>query len=742
VSFCFEYSHDVVIIEREKIKTRRTKVNNMGFDNELIDFLRERYPHCFREQKRLPKGVKLRVVSTDVMQLVYRIPEYVRNQRQVYIHIVKYLRNAAMEAVNSLDPVLDAGDTVQVYGVFDSSDTVTAAKGMCQLDRYKHSRPAPAGIEAEVQRFEDGEDIGCKWADFVSFGPGRKALLKYLSETLAGAPASLLGDGMVLHASDAGPLGEGELYQQWLAARDAKLGVMSDSSDSDLLIALLLMMRGFGKDGQPLPNIVIRCTKYRKPDEAGGKKKRGKGRTTKAKRDHTVEVVNEDEDCDLLGPPPQLSSTGEEDPAGVRAAIGELLKDDNPVGSSTAVSATKPTMAWAASTKAVEHAPAAVDTAAEAPVTEPPDKPKRVAVREYTLVNDLWKAIRADGPHIAEAFAFLALTMGSDLVPGTIGGGSPFPGVGALFVWKTYMEVSAFLGGDLVKQAPLSEAFVEDAETEEEGEDGDEPTPSDADTEPDETPPPTPSASASTSTSVGQLATNEVGTVEKLYDYRVSWKAFIFLYRCVYSKKLASKLTFRVAKKHGRDYAIIPTWQELVETSDRPAGLSLRRKKKGEEGEEAAAAPIVARRGLRVLDLQYCRLLGALGWFALNYYCQGTLTRDPYAKDDEGKSLCGWQELLGQTLTTLAAENYDPFSRWPPKGMPPTSQLFVAGADTAYGYGVEEFLIPMDRAPGWLIKKCKVSKIKRARPDADDDETPKKKRKGKEKEEEDDGEDI
>ena len=631
----------------------------------MRNHLREKYPDCFFVRKKLPSGIKLRVVTADIEQLVYKIPGFVRDRGGVYGHVMKYLRSAAMEAVNSLDPVEDAGDVVHVYGLFDTGDSVTPAKEMCQQKRYRYSRAAPPDAAEQLRRFEADEQVSCTWQEFVSYSPGRRALLRYLATELQGAPADMFGDRIVLHVGDAGPIGEAELKQQAIAVRDARLGVMCDSVDSDLVLALLLAMRSVEPtEIGELPTIVIRSTFY------VGRKD---GDDTRPLTEAGPIAV--DDDDDFLGPPPD-GNADDDDPPEVRDAIDGFVRTAKPVPGA----APAPTPAPAPARRGnmfgwLTPRSDGAGTSAAAAAATPAAKSKRVPVREYVLINELWRAMRSDCDGMPETLAFIAFLMGSDLVPGTGGGGSPVPYIGGKYAWDVWCEVGAGLG-TLVRQVPVRGNRLDDDDVAEEKDVAPADVDTDADTEPDE-----PGRPEQRSTS----AVREFGSVRYDHEYRIDWRVFVLWLRAVYAKKFAGKLDF------GTDPAgaVLPAWAGLVEAT---------------EGAEAAA-PAPNSRKPRVLDLQWALQVGLLARYAINYYGMGILTRDPFAKDDEGMSLCGWCQLRGQTRTALDADEYSPYSRWSRSagGVPGLSDLHVSGADAAYGYGAEHVLLRP--APTWTAGK-------------------------------------
>jgi hypothetical protein len=647
----------------------------------------------------LPKGIKIRVVAVDVEQLVYKIANHVRDRIGVYIYVLKYLQSAATEALNTLDLVSDAGDRVHIYAFFDKPDAVTAAKNSCQLRRYKYSKGADAiDGAAQLELFLSDQPITVTWTQFVGYSAGRRALLEYLAAALKDAPANLVGDRVVLHFGDSAAVGESELSQQAIAVRDAEMGVMLDSSDSDLILAMLLAMPRIIKKNNPLPRIAIRSAFYTAPEGSKGKKVADDEESAPAPA-----VIDDD---DFLGPPPPAAGGGgggEEDPEEVRAAIDGFL------GKSAVKGPTMPSSsrAWANFKKAaVGPRPATAIEAARAAVAgSTKNKVKLVGTREYLMVSDLWGAMKNSSPNMSETLAFIALLMGSDLVPGINGGASPIPWIGGKFAWDVWEEMSTSVG-PLVRQVlpgseaePDSDAETEPASSGEETE-RDEPTPpppdeSGEETQEDETlKPAAPSATASTTAAVPKCI-QETGVVEYAFEYRVNWRNFFAWLRAVYAKKYAARLEFKPARRHARDYMILPAWQELI-----GAGR------------------------LKILDPQWALQVGLLARYALNYYGLGKLSRDPLVKDEDGLSLCGWCSHLGQTVTVLDAEGYSPYSRWD-GAFPPVSELHLSGADEAFGYSCSEVLVAP--IPPWMLSKHRSRKrsaaiVRKALLDADEED--------------------
>ena len=687
----------------------------MGVGHWFREVLRNKYPRCFYARKKLPPGVKLHVVASDVEQLAFTIPAHVRTRAQVYVYVMKCLHSVAMEALESLGPEADLApdEKVHVYAMFDTPDSVTPAKEMCKMRRYRYGRPPAADSADQLRRFESDEPITCPWQSFVTYQPGRRALLRYLSETILGAPADLFGPRIVVHVGDTGPIGEAELKQQFVAVRDAPLGVLLNSVDGDLIIAMLLAMPEIADKGPGggLPTIVIRSTYYVGPDSdtvkaavaRGDKrpsKKRprptssgpsggGKDTSAAASRSGTVlagggdddddgteggralptmagpggeeEEGGEGEDDDMLGPPPPPADAACPDVPSVQAAINAFL------GASNARRAQQQQQRDGGDATAPPAAATAATTTAE--------KAKRVPLREYLMVHELWSDMRAEHANLPETLSFVALLMGSDLVPGIAGKGMPIPWIGGMFAWDVCCECMESLG-PLVRQTL--------------------PSPYDADTDTDE-----PQAAAAAprcgpgggdpeivicDEPASKTAVHEVGSVDAVYDYDVDMQVVFAWLRAVYAKKYTGKLTIAVGKHRetGREVAIIPKWNDIVAATDPPPAAVVAPPPPTTTASTGRPKPS---QQPRVLDQQWVLQVVLHARYGINYYGRGKMTRDPYAKD-EGKSLHGWCLQQGQTLAALDVERYAPYSRWQHEthGVPPTDHLYLAGADSAYGY--------------------------------------------------------
>ena len=668
----------------------------MGVESWVREELRNLFPHCFIRQQRLPKGLLVRIVTIDIEQLVHRLPAFARKRDDVLTYALRYVRDAAVEAHNTFDETTEE-PRVHVYALFDTADGVTAAKEMCRLSRYRHAKPLPPDAMEQVSRFRIGVEITCPWSVFVGIPAGRRALLDFLSEELDKVSAGALGDGITLHVGNGGPIGEAELKQQAVAVRNARWGVMSDSSDGDLLIALLMAMRLIAdRTAGDLPAIIIRSTFYVSPDikQATGAKRRPAAKPAVAAppADDAVIVLNDDGDDDFLGPPPP-KRRGEPatDDASAPSASSSLLPPSPRVPADSSAAAMQKFFplyhkqdqdrkavqrdadgddsapVWVVAPPRGFKMGAAVVAAAAAPAG-----PKRIMEREYVLVHELWRAmIERMGESGPATYSFVALAMGSDLVPGVgNSSGSPIPRIGGKFAWEAWKDVESHFGGLVSQGRPYAREV--DADTDDEADEA-LPAPATQDS------PPAPSLCSS----AGVSDAPELGIVEMAFDYRVDWNAYATWLRTAYAKKYASKLRFAKGCRGG---LVLPTFKELIAATD-------------VIGPAAAAKPLV-------LDLQWAYQVGLHARYALNYYGMGTLSRDPLAKgieagEDDGGSLSGWSGLRNQTLPTLAAEGYDPFSRWGERGCPPTSDLHLAGADAVYGYGAAEIVV--DPAPVWML---------------------------------------
>lgn len=254
-------------------------------------------------------------------------------------------------------------------------------------------------------------------------------------------------------------------------------------------------------------------------------------------------------------------------------------------------------------------------------------------VREYVLVHELWKAMReSGGVHEPETFAYIALMMGSDLVPSVSGGsGSAIPRIGGGFAWGAWEEI-----------APQYPALVTQV----------------------------PAPQQQQQTDEGPCDLVETSRIPAAFDYHVDWLAFVAWLRAAYAKKHAAKLRFTV---NAAGKFVLPTWTELTTATDDETGTKR-----------------------LVLDLQWALQVGHQAWYALHYYGMGAGPRSPLAKDEDGLALWGWTELRGATQTTLAAYGYHSYSRWPETGgMPGPSELHISGADTAYGHGAMEISVDL-----------------------------------------------
>jgi hypothetical protein len=345
-------------------------------------------------------------------------------------------------------------------------------------------------------------------------------MLVYLGDELARLPPNAYGDSFVLHVGRTGPIGEAELKQQAITVQHAAEGVVNDSSDGDLLLALLMAMPEIARAGV-LPPVVMRSTFYVAAAASAA-----------APAAYDEPGLLDDGDDDMLGPPGEPDMSKE--PEVVRRAYEQFLtatEAPKPTPAPVPVPAHRmPTTPQASLTAYIlagqgAHAEVSVTTAAPAPAGA-----KRKMVREYVLVHELWKAMReAGGEHEPETFAYISLMMGSDLVPSVSGGaGSTIPRIGGKLAWDAWEEI-----------APQYTALVTQV----------------------------PAAGDGTAAESSDLV--ETARIPAAFDYRVDWLAFVAWMRAAYAKKHAAKLRFSV-NSDGK--FVLPTWTALTTATDDAAG--------------------------------------------------------------------------------------------------------------------------------------------------------------------------
>ncbi|MFA5039990.1 MAG: hypothetical protein WC732_09995 [Candidatus Omnitrophota bacterium] len=469
--------------------------------------------------------MRIRVVTFDMEQIAFKLPHWARTRTDILSHILRCMHAAAIEARNTLDESADTRDNVvHVYATFDTADGVTAAKEMCRLARYRRGKPLPPNADAQVRAFTSDEPITCTWTDFMAIPDGRRAVLSYLAQSLSQLKAETFGDGIRLHVGNSGPIGEAELKQQAITVYNARLGVMNDSSDSDLIIALLMVMRLIvaraGAAGEEVPPVIIRSTFY--------------------VADTKVAPDAEPGDAPAVAPG-ALIDEGDEFFTGDAVLDAILASADD--ADLLDILGPRP-----------------------APAPAPPvAKAKRKMVREYVLVHKLWDAMQREYETMPETFALIALMMGSDLVPSVNGGaGSTIPGIGGRFAWDVWEEVAADLR-PMVQQTidignPQS-AVIGDESTQ--GAD------SPMAPQPLSAPSPPPAQLTEPPAEVA-----EASAVEHYFRYTVSLRAVMRWLRAAYTKKIKSKMRF--ARDADTQRFVLPRWSDLIAVTADASARALR----------------------------------------------------------------------------------------------------------------------------------------------------------------------